>query len=99
MADDVRQVPEVRRPDVRTLIRKVQDGTVSCADLYRAYCEQMRERGRDPVSKKALGMALSACGQRVKVVHMGGKNVRCRIIREKFMASEDHDSEELSPRS
>lgn len=83
---------------MRALIRLVGDGTVPSADLYRVYCVQMAEQGREPVSKKALGMALDACGQRPRVLTLEGKNVRCRIIREHFMAPEDQDFEELAPR-
>ena len=99
MSDDVRRIPEVRRPDVRALIRAVGSATVPSGDIYRAYCRQMAEQGREPVSQKALGRALSACGQRPRVVYLDGKNVRCWVIREKFMAPEEHDSEELRPRS
>jgi hypothetical protein len=98
MNDDVRKLPEIRRPDVRALLRRVGDGTVSSADLYRAYRALMAEQDREPVSKKALGMALEACGQRARVIAREGKNVRCRIVREHFMAPEDRDHEELSPR-
>lgn len=98
MSDNVRKLPEIRRPDVRALLRHVMDGTIPSGDLYRAYLAQMEKQGRDPVSHKALGMALAACGQRNTVATLGGRSVRCWIIREHFMAPEDRDSEELSPR-
>lgn len=98
MSDDVRKLPEIRRPDVRALIRRTGNGTVPSADLYRTYCAQMAEQGREPVSKKALGMALAACGQRPIVLQVEGKNVRCRVIREHFMAPEEQDSEDVAPR-
>lgn len=88
MSDDVRRVPEIRHSDVRALLLRAGDGTVPSADLYRIYCDQMSDQGRDPVTKKALGVALNDCGQRVKIVRLDGRNVRCRVIREKFMAPE-----------
>lgn len=81
---------------MRALLRKVGDNTVSAGDLYAAYLEQMEEQGREPVSRKALGTALERCGQRVTIKVVNRKNIRCRVIRERFMAPEEHDGEEIS---
>jgi len=94
----VRQAPSgIRRPDVRAVIRAVTpSGTsavVPVAELYRVYCEQMAAQDREPVSAHAFGLAMSRCGQRQ--VHRGidGRNVRCRVIHERFMAAEEFDYE------
>jgi hypothetical protein len=89
----MRSRPDITRPDVRALIRAVPADIVPVAELYRVYCEQMAAQDREPVSKKALGSALEQCGQRATVRAIEGKVTRCRIIREKFMAAEEHDTE------
>ena len=75
------------------MIRSVASGVVPVADLYRKYVSQMAEQGREPVSQKALGMALAECGQRATVRRLGGRNVRCRLIHERYMAGEEFDTE------
>lgn len=85
--------PDIRRPDVRALIRSVTSGVVPVAKLYEVYRKQMAEQGRDPVSQNALGRALSECGQRPTERWIDGRNVRCRVIHERFMAAEEFDTE------
>lgn len=84
---------DIRRPDVRALIRAVGPGTIPVAKLYETYRAQMAEKGREPVSQKALGQALAQCGQRLKIRQINGKNVRCRVIHERHMAPEEFDTE------
>lgn len=84
---------DIRRPDVRALIRAVGSGVIPVARLYERYAAQMAEQGREPVSQKALGQALAGCGQRAVVRTIDGKNVRCRIIHERYMAPEEFDTE------
>lgn len=92
-----RSLPDIRRPDVRALIRAVtptgSSRVVPVAELYRVYSEQMDALDREPVSQKALGQALATCGQRLMVRRIDGHNVRCRVVHEKFMAPETHDFE------
>jgi hypothetical protein len=76
----------------------VGDGTFPFADLYSTYREQMVEAGRDPVSSRTLARALSMCGQPHIVKTINKKNTRCRIVCEKYMASEEHDDRELNGR-
>lgn len=93
-----RSLPVIWRSDIRALLREVWDGVVPSGDLYRTYLAQMKKQGREPVTHNALGRALAACAQRRVSRSVEGKNVRCWVIRIKFMGPEDRDDEEVSPR-
>lgn len=66
---------------------------VPVAELYRRYVALMAEQEREPVSRKAFGLALEHCGQRAVTRWDGSRNVRCRVIHERFMAPEEFDTE------
>ena len=93
MPDDT-EVPSIRRRDVRALIRAVGDSVRPVSVLYDRYAAQMAAQDRAPVSRKALGTALDRCGQRLWIKRLDGKNVRCRIVRESWMAAEQLDDVE-----
>lgn len=71
---------------------------VTSNDLYQTYLAQMEKQGREPVTHNALGRAMAACAQRRVTQSVDGKNVRCWVIRIKFMGPEDRDDEAVSAR-
>lgn len=81
---------------MRAVIRAVapeRSAIVPVAELYRLYCGQMDAQDREPVSQKAFGQALAQCGQRLIVRRIDGRNVRCRVMHQRFMAPEEFDTE------
>lgn len=70
---------------MRDLAEKVGDGIIPVPDLYAAYVEMTEAQGRVPVNKTALGRAIRAAGQYSTARAIDGKNVRCWVIRQKFL--------------
>lgn len=83
---DVQKVPELTRSDVRALIRSVGDGIVPGRDIYARYVQMMADQEREPVSQKALSLAIRRCGQRPVTRWIDRKSVRCWVVRERFVA-------------
>lgn len=80
---EIRKLPEVTRNDVRALVDKVGDGTVSARDLYAVYQEMMSAQGREPVPPRTLGRAMRDAHQRPTIRSVDRKNIRCWVIRKK----------------
>jgi len=84
---------DIRRPDVRALIRSFGPGTFPAVDLYVRYCAQMNEQGRTPVSQQSFGRALTCCGQTRTKQKVHDRSVWCWRLNERRMAAEEHDSQ------
>jgi hypothetical protein len=75
-------MPYVEERDIVLLAADLGAGYFTASELYAWHSEMIKVEGREPVSKKAFGMALKEAGLKAVIRRTGeeGKPARCWLI-------------------
>lgn len=73
-------IPYVDEDDLLLIAGDMGAGTFTAAELYDWYVSALRQAGREPVSKKWFGSALTEAGWRQRTLSRDRRMTRCWLI-------------------